>query len=192
MTETRLDPFSPDLLLQAGDYELRALRYADAPDVQVHFSDPLVTEFMDIDPVTDLEEARGIIRWADGVREFGEGVRYAVRERVSGAFVGTAGFNTIEVDRGRRAEIAYDLSHDFWGKGVMAVVLPRLIALAYDDMGLHRLEAFVTPGNDRSVRLLEKHGFVLEGRLRDYGWWKGRFWDQLVLGRVKACAAEPR
>ena len=51
--------------------------------------------------------------------------------------------------------------------------------------GLHRLEAFVTPGNTRSVRLLERHGFVIEGTLKDYGYWKGRFWDQLVFGRIE-------
>jgi ribosomal-protein-alanine N-acetyltransferase len=181
---SELNLFDDHALITAGDFDLRPMREGDAPDLLAHFSDPAVTEFMDIEPLTTIEEARSIIHWADGIREFGEGVRFVIRERATGAFIGTAGFNTLEVDRGRRGEIAYDISRDFWGKGVMGVILPRIISLGFEDLGLRRLEAFVTPGNGRSTRLLERHGFVLEGRLRDYGYWKDRFWDQLVFSRL--------
>jgi ribosomal-protein-alanine N-acetyltransferase len=69
------------------------------------------------------------------------------------------------------------------------VILPRIISLGFDDLGLRRLEAFVTPGNGRSTHLLERHGFALEGRLRDYGYWKDRFWDQLVFSRLSDSAS---
>jgi RimJ/RimL family protein N-acetyltransferase len=42
----------------------------------------------------------------------------------------------------------------------------------------------VTPGNDRSRRLLERQGFLREGVLRDYAFWNGRFWDQIVYSRL--------
>ena len=44
----------------------------------------------------------------------------------------------------------------------------------------------MTPGNARSCRLLERHGFNREGVLRDYGYWKGRFLrpDHLRPARV--------
>ncbi len=181
--ETNL--FSGEAGLTTARFDLKPMRYDDAPDLPDHFSDPEVVEFMDIDPLESLEDARGIVRWAQGVREFGEGLRWVIREKATGAFIGTAGFNTLEVDRGRRGEIAYDLSRDFWGKGVMSEILPVLMRTGYGTLGLHRLEAFVTPGNTRSVRLLERHGFVIEGTLKDYGYWKGRFWDQLVFGRIE-------
>ena len=89
--------------LSTQRYDLRPLRMDDAPDLLAHFSDPAVTEFMDIEPLETLEDAQGIVRWADSVREYGEGLRWGIRDRVTGAFLGTAGFNTLEVDRGRRA-----------------------------------------------------------------------------------------
>jgi RimJ/RimL family protein N-acetyltransferase len=42
----------------------------------------------------------------------------------------------------------------------------------------------VTPGNVGSAALLERHGFVLEGTLRDHAYWKGRFWDQWLYARL--------
>jgi ribosomal-protein-alanine N-acetyltransferase len=66
----------------------------------------------------------------------------------------------------------------------MAELMPVLFDFGYGRLGLHRLEAMVTPGNTRSSALLERHGFQLEGTLRDYGFWRGRFWDQLIYGRL--------
>jgi ribosomal-protein-alanine N-acetyltransferase len=186
MSDEAPNLFDADTTLQTASYDLRPLRLADAPEILEHFRDPAVTEYMDIEPLETLEDAIAIVRWADGVREYGEGLRWAIRDRVTGVFIGTAGYNTLEVDRGRRAEVAYDVSRDFWGKGVMAEVMPLIISTGFETLGLRRLEAFVTPGNRRSTGLLERHGFVLEGRLRDYGFWKGLFWDQLVYARLSS------
>ncbi|MEO8925812.1 MAG: GNAT family protein [Caulobacteraceae bacterium] len=173
-----------DLALAVGAFDLRPLEPADAPALLVHFADPRVVEFMDIDPLTDLAEAEAIVVWAQGLRALGAALRWSIRERAGGAFVGTCGFNRLVVERGRRGEIAYDLAHVWWGKGVMATLLPSLIDFAFRRLALHRLEALVTPGNDRSRRLLERHGFALEGVMRGYGFWKGRYWDQALYARV--------
>ena len=184
MNDDELNLFDEDVLVSTASYHLRPIRETDEPDLLVHFADPEVVEFMDIDPLEDTAEAHGIVAWATGLREFGDGVRFVIRDKATGAFIGTAGFNTLEVDRGRRGEIAYDIARDFWGKGVMAEVLPKIIDLGFGNLGLRRLDAFVTPGNIRSTQLLERHGFQLEGCLRDYGYWKGQFWDQLLFARL--------
>lgn len=173
-----------DLIVDAGDFELRPLAPADAAELFVHLADPDVTAFMDIPPLTMIEDAHAIIDWADRLRAVGGGVRWSIRAREDGAFSGTAGFNALVLERGRRGEIAYDLSRGWWGKGVMARVLPVLVEFGFERLTLHRLEALVTPGNDRSCRLLERQGFAREGVLREYGFWKGRYWDQIVYGRI--------
>ena len=172
-----------DLKLTTDRFVLDPLDWGDAPDVLAHFADPEVIAFLDIEALEDLDEAEGIIAWARTVRAEGQGVRWAIRDR-AGAFAGTCGFNAIHRLRGRRGEIAYDLARAWWGRGVMDEIMPLLFDFGYRRLGLHRLEAMVTPGNDRSCRLLERHGFQCEGLLRDYGYWRGRFWDQLVYGRL--------
>jgi len=172
-----------DLTLTAGEgFTLRPLEAADAGDLLAHFADPKVVEFMDIEPMTDPAEAEAIVAWAAGQRALGAGLRFSIRH--GEAFAGTCGFNRIVVERARLGEIAYDLSPPWWGAGVMDAVLPVLADFAFRRLALHRLEALVTPGNDPSCRLLERHGFTREGVLQGHGFWKGRFWDQIVYGRV--------
>lgn len=179
-----LDLAAEPLVWRTDRFVLRPLEAGDAPELLELFGDPAVVAFMDIEPLEDLEEAKGVIDWACERRAAGQGVRWTIRPLEGGRLVGTCGFNTLELDRGRRGEVAYDLARDQWGKGVMNEILPRLIAFGFEGLALRRLEAFVTPGNVASCRLLERHGFALEGTLRDYGFWKGRFWDQLVFARA--------
>jgi ribosomal-protein-alanine N-acetyltransferase len=176
------DPdFSGDLAFTVGPWRLAPLTQADAPDVLKEFSDPAVTEFLDIDPLTDLAEAEAIVTWAENQRALGDGVRWAIRGP-AGAFAGTCGFNRINLERGRRGEVAYDLCAHWQGRGVMGEVLPAIMAIGWRRLNLHRLEALVTPGNDRSCALLERCGFVREGVLAGFGWWRGRYWDQIIYG----------
>jgi len=179
-----LDLAGEDLTMRVARFDLRPLEDADAGDLFEHFCDPRVVEFMDIDPLVEVAEAQAIIAWAKTLRERGQGLRWTIREAASGGFVGTCGFNLLVFDRGRRGEIAYDLGHAWWGEGVMAQLMPALIAFAFDRLGVHRIDAMVTPGNERSCRLLERHGFSREGVLRGYGYWKGAYWDQIVYARI--------
>ena len=157
---------------------MQRLLIDDVDAVFAHFSDHRVTEYMDIDALKSRDEARDIIEWTIKLYENARGIRWAIRDKTTDDFLGTCGFNEIVTEHGSRAEVAYDLSYDFWGQGIMRSIMPRLLSIAFEDLGLHRVQATVTPGNERSARVLERHGFQLEGRLRGYGFWKGQFWDQ--------------
>ena len=174
--------------LETPRFLLTPLETHDVPALLTHFQDPRVTEYMDIDPFTRSEEAEDVVGWAENLRAAAQGIRWAIREKAQdgapGCFLGTCGFNALVYERARRGEVAYDLSPAYWGKGVMAELMPLLIALAAGPLALRRLEAMVTPGNIRSIRLLERHGFEKEGLLRQHAYWKGRFWDQLIFGQV--------
>ncbi|HEY2481197.1 MAG TPA: GNAT family protein [Caulobacteraceae bacterium] len=178
-----------DLIVAAGDFALKPLEMSDAAELLAEFSDPRVVEWMDIEPLSHIDEARAIIDWAKSQRALGSGLRWSIRVRRTGAFVGTCGYNRITLERGRRGEIAYDLTGRWQGRGVMAAVLPATVEFGWNRLGLHRLEAFVTPGNARSCALLERHGFTREGVLAGYGFWKGRYFDQIVYGLTRAGAA---
>ena len=184
------DPdLSGDLGVTAGAFALRPLEMADAGELLSEFSDPGVVEWMDIEPLGHIDEARAIVGWAQNQRALGAGLRWSIRALASGEFVGTCGFNRIVVERGRRGEIAYDLMRSWHGRGVMAAVLPATVEFGWRRLRLHRLEALVTPGNARSCALLERHGFRREGVLAGYGYWKGRYFDQIVYGLTREGAA---
>lgn len=168
--------------LRTESFVLRPLQPSDAAALLALFGDPRVTEHMDIDPLTDLAGAEAIIAWTQEIAAAGTGVRWAIL--ADDALIGTCGLQNIVHERGRRGEVAYDLAPAWWGRGVMGEVLPAVLNHGFQTLGLRRIEAFVNPGNARSERLLARHGFSLEGTLRDYAYWRGRFWDQRLYARL--------
>lgn len=172
------------LELETDRFVLRPLTARDAGGLLAHFGDPQVTEFMDIEPLRTLGEAEAVIAWAGGLVAQGRGIRWGVWSKDGQRLIGTCGFNALELERGRRGEVAYDLAAAFWGQGVMRQVLPAVLAFGFERIGLRRIEAMVTDGNVRSTRLLERLDFACEGRLRDHAYWKGQFWDQLIYARL--------
>lgn len=68
----------------------------------------------------------------------------------------------------------------YWGKGIVSEVLPRVIEYLFETKNLHRIEALLEAGNDSSCQVLRKVGFKLEGTLRDYEIKNGRFISLLL------------
>lgn len=88
--------------------------------------------------------------------------------------IGTVGFLNI-TPRDRRAGLGYDLARRYWGQGLATEAVKAVVRYGFQTLGLHRIEADVMPGNERSMRLLRTLGFVEEGQLRDYAFVKERF-----------------
>jgi ribosomal-protein-alanine N-acetyltransferase len=70
--------------------------------------------------------------------------------------------------RNSRVEIGYYSGQDAWGNGYMSEALGAVTACNFDQLGLHRQQAWVVEGNHASERVLEKNGFTYEGTLREY------------------------
>lgn len=64
------------------------------------------------------------------------------------------------------AEVGYWLGRAFWGRGVMTDAVRAATRFAFDALGIHRVFAVPFEFNAASSRVLEKSGYVLEGRLR--------------------------
>ncbi len=64
--------------------------------------------------------------------------------------------------------IGYWMGEAHAGKGYMTEILSALIDYAFDDLGLHRLEAACLEHNGPSQTVLKKVGFQEEGKARGY------------------------
>jgi ribosomal-protein-alanine N-acetyltransferase len=73
--------------------------------------------------------------------------------------------NLNEIVRGlfQSAYLGYYAFEPFAGLGYMSEGLALVLDQAFGELGLHRLEANVQPGNLRSTRLVSELGFRLEG-----------------------------
>ena len=83
------------------------------------------------------------------------------------------------------AEIGYWIAEPFWGKGIASIALVALNKYAFEHFDLNRIFAGVFQGNRASMRVLEKSGFVLEGRLRNAVYKDNRFKNQLMYSILK-------
>ena len=77
------------------------------------------------------------------------------------------------------AEIGYWLGEPFWGRGIATEALVALTEYAIATHGLTRVYAVPFAWNRASCRVLEKAGYVLEGRLRRSAVKNGSVTDQL-------------
>jgi RimJ/RimL family protein N-acetyltransferase len=59
-------------------------------------------------------------------------------------------------------DLGFALRPPFWGQGYAFEAASAVLAQAREELGLRRIVAVTTLGNDSSIRLLEKLGFRLE------------------------------
>lgn len=82
------------------------------------------------------------------------------------------------------AEIGYWLGKEHWGKGIMSQAVQAVSDYALHELGMTRVFAGTFDNNAASGRILEKAGFVLEGRLKKAIFKYDQFYDQLMYGKV--------
>jgi [ribosomal protein S5]-alanine N-acetyltransferase len=80
-----------------------------------------------------------------------------------GAIAGS--FELSQIFRGgfQNAYLAFRVGAAYVGQGLMSEGLQLTLSHAFTELGLHRVEANVQPGNARSRALVERGGFRLEG-----------------------------
>jgi RimJ/RimL family protein N-acetyltransferase len=133
----------------------------------------------------NLRSAHDLQPVLDGCLEDGplSPIRLAVIDESTGALVGTIGLHT-RSDVNRSAEIAYDFAPSHWGRGLATRLCATVAAWSFAALGVHRLQATVLVGNERSRRVLARCGFRHEGRLRGFRMVRGEPGDFDIYSRL--------
>jgi RimJ/RimL family protein N-acetyltransferase len=114
----------------------------------------------------------------------GSALNLAIERRDDGALVGAIGLGI--VPEHARAEIGYWIGVPYWGNGYATEAARRLIAYAFDELGLNRLYAYHFTGNPASGRVMEKAGMRLEGELRQHQRKGGVFRDSRLWAILRS------
>lgn len=163
---------------------LREIMIGDAAALHRYWSDEDVTEFMVLDPFAKIADTQQMIVLLAGLFADGAGVRWAIAGKEDGMVLGTCGFHNLKPEH-FRAEMGYEMGKEYWGRGLMAEALTAILRYGFEAMDFNRVEAFVNAGNTRSLRILEKLGFRLDGTLREYELARSRFVDQHCLSLLR-------
>lgn len=170
--------------IELAGARLRPLRVADAEALYAYLRDPIVTELTSYPvvsvPMVEAMIERSLSRWAAG-----ELSKWGVALQHDNQLIGTCGFNEWSPVH-RWAELAFDLAPDHWGKGLMRQAVAAVLQWTFQRDQVDRVHAFVRVDNRRSQRLLERSGFVREGRLRRYRVCRGQAHDFYVYGLLRS------
>ncbi|WP_438350641.1 GNAT family N-acetyltransferase [Paenibacillus sp. FA6] len=169
--------------IETDRLHLRILTLGDTEKVFRHFSDDNVTKFMDIEPCKNIKEAEEIIKY----HLEDSGCRWGLFSKEDNELVGTCGFHFIrEVDL--TAEVGFDLSRPYWGKGLMSEVMAAVIEYGFTVVKLEVIDATVEPENERSNVLMNRLGFKRESELREkliYYYLNRKNWEESLINTLK-------
>lgn len=102
---------------------------------------------------------------------------FLVRRIADDALCGVVNLNIITYEALCSAYLSYYAIADLSAQGYMKEGLLLVMDHAFGELGLHRLEANIQPGNESSIRLVKSLGFECEGYSPRYLKINGRWRD---------------
>ena len=165
-------------VLQSGTVTLRELRLSDGASLLSMLTTAEVARFISPPPAT-----------LDGFERF---IAWTHRERAAGRYVCFGivpdGFEqAIGIIQVRTLGAAFDIAEwgfavgsAFWGTGVFQSSAREVLRFAFEEVGVHRLEARSAVANGRGNGALQKLGATREGVLRKSFLRDGLYHDQVI------------
>ena len=167
-----------------GEVVLRAFTADDVEVVRQLSTDPYIPLVTSLPAAATEAQALAWIQRNRGRRDEGTGFSFAIAEAGTGHAVGQVGLWLAELASGR-ASAGYLVTPGARGRGFARSALAAVTAFAWTVPGLHRVQLFVEPSNEASVRTARGAGYEPEGLLRSYQEIGGRRRDMLVFGAVR-------
>ena len=140
-----------------------------------------------VEPLRDAAwhtEAAWAARAADAETEAAAGRMLSTLGLAHGRVTTVATLSNIVRGPFQAAHLGFSCDGAAEGQGLMHEHLDALVAHAFGPMGLHRVMANHLPSNDRSAALLDRLGFEVEGRARDYLKIAGRWQDHVLRSKI--------
>jgi len=170
-------PCAKEEIIDLNQITLRPFNLSDLDDVMVWHTDEKVAEFCSWEPYTSRDDGINFIENIES--KFLCCKAICINDRAIGCILL---FTPEDKSRNQSAELGYNLSSKYWGKGIVTCAVKQIVKVTFDEFSyLERLEALVDVENVGSQRVLEKAGFQKEGVLRKYLVMKGKSRDMIMF-----------
>lgn len=116
---------------------------------------------------SDDDYKRYKAQMAAGGNEYNSFRLFMIHDKNTGEFLGSCNFHTWKVLHSR-AEIGYLIHEQYRRKGIAKEAMHAVLVHGFEHMQLNRVEAFLSPENEPSLRLVTHFGFTKEGLLREH------------------------
>ncbi len=150
--------------------QIRPLRTDDLRDFLRYRSQPEAYHWQGVGPFDEVS-ARQFLRKHHSLnfRTTGVWQQLGIEWKKQSRLIGDCAVKFASEER-RHAELGITVSPDYHGRGIGQEAMHLLIRLLFDFGELHKVFALIDARNAASIRLIEKMGFQLEGRLRNHFW----------------------
>ncbi len=183
MTSTDLPPWPPEPVA-SGPVVLREFSYRDVPTLRELSTDPYVPLIGSLPANASEQEAQDFVDRQRGRLAEGVGFSFVIAEADTDRAVGGIGLWLVAVPYGR-ATAGYSVTPSARGRGLAAAALIAVTEFAWTIPALHRIELYIEPWNQGSVRTAERAGYEREGLLRSHQEIGGRRRDMLLYATVR-------
>lgn len=99
---------------------------------------------------------------------------------INGEVCGGIGIHPQEDVHRKNAELGYWLAEPFWGNGIITKAIIQIVEYGFIHFDITRIFARPYGTNVASQRVLEKAGFIFEGRFEKTLFKNGEFKDELI------------
>lgn len=175
------------LELKGKNVALKILTPENAEDVADYYKrnrehlkpfEPLREEFF-----FTLEAQRKVL--TEGYKQFLNGTSVSMGIFKDDRFIGKIRISNIVIGTFKSATIGYSIDKEMQGKGYMKEAVNLTVQYAFDEMGLHRIEASALVDNIKSQRVLLGCGFKKLGVNEKYLYINGEWRDHITFYKVQ-------
>ena len=149
-----------ECVFETEHLRIRKFVAEDAPALYSNHLEDEVKEWIPNESYADLEETKGAINfYIDCVNEGHLPYVLAVESKETGELIGDTGVNEVE-GKENEVEIGYGICKRYSGKGYATELLSAMTEFVVSTFGINVLYGRVMHGNNASVRILEKNGYI--------------------------------
>ena len=150
-----LEPFP---VLKTNRLLLRKLTMDDRYELMWLRSDERVNKYLEREKCMDIKEAADFIERIDKSLADGKSVYWVIGFLESPTLIGAICLWNFVTEKDL-AELGYELSSFYHGKGLMQEAVEKVIEYGFNTLGLKTIIAIPHKENERSVNLLVRNGF---------------------------------
>tara|TARA_Y100000589_G_C27080557_1_gene599425 strand:+ start:435 stop:992 length:558 start_codon:yes stop_codon:yes gene_type:complete len=143
-----------------------------------------IYEHLEFEPFTTKKESLEYIEKLTKRIENGCADYRLINLKGSNEIVGLFGFHSYDNYR-KSIEFGFGVSPKYQRKGFFKEISNHMIYSLFKNTDLHRIFAFTSINNNASIKGLESLGFTREGKIRDYYFKNGEYFDAVFYNKIR-------
>jgi len=168
--------------IEGSGFTLREWKADDAGSLQKHANNKNISSFL-LDRFPSPYTLDAAANWISSKLNQYPVTNFAIE--INDEVIGVIGLDFRDDVYRKAPLLGYWISEDFWGRAIMTEAIKLISNYALYNLDIVRIQAGVLGNNPRSMRVLEKAGYVKEGILKNNIIKNGIILDEHIYAVIK-------